>query len=117
MLAKNYSFVVIRLTSYKKFMLYFPDKKYKKIYVLFPALCHTGSRIYEVLSILSKVIGDRGGERHSTSAIYSVKLCVIINCSLSHNVLCFSFIAVLYSIYSLYAVIKMVLLDERGCHV
>ena len=32
--------------------------------------------------------------------------------------MCFlSFGAVLYSTCSLYAVIKMVLLDERGCHV
>ena len=29
----------------------------------------------------------------------------------------FSFVVVLYSLYSLYAVIKMVLLDEGGCHV
>ena len=27
-----------------------------------------------------------------------------------------SFFVVLYSTFSLYAVIKMVLLDERGCH-
>ena len=53
---------------------------------------------------------------HSNSALYSVKLCVTINFSLHHNVLCLSFVAVLYSMYSLYAVIKMVLFDERGCH-
>ena len=57
-----------------------------------------------------------GGGEHSNSAFYSVKLCVMINFSLHHNVLCLSFVAVLYSTYSLYAVIKMVLLDERGCH-
>ena len=37
--------------------------------------------------------------------------------SLQHNVLCLSFVVVLYSMYILYAVIKMVLLDEGGCHV
>ena len=37
--------------------------------------------------------------------------------SLQHNVLCLSFVVVLYSMYSLYTVIKMALLDEGGCHV
>ena len=54
---------------------------------------------------------------HSASAFYSVKLCVMINFSLRHNVLCFSFLVVLYSMYSLYAIIKVVLLNERDCHV
>ena len=31
--------------------------------------------------------------------------------------ICLSFAVVLYSMYSLYAVIKMVLFDQRGCHV
>ena len=62
------------------------------------------------------VIGGGGG-LHSNQAFYSVKLCVMINFSLQHNVLCLSFVVVLYSMYSLYGVIKMVLLDERGCHV
>ena len=66
-------------------------------------------------STLSKIIGDWGG--HSASAFYSVKLCVMINFSLRHNVLCFSFVVVLYSMYSLYAIIKVVLLNERDCHV
>ena len=71
-------------------------------------------------STISKVIGD--GERetgHSNSTFYSAKLCVMTNFSLQHNVLCLNFVVVLYSMYSLYAVavIKMVLLDERGCHV
>ena len=67
---------------------------------------------------VSKVIGDgRGGGGHSNSAFYYVTLCVMINFSLQYNVLCSSFVVVLYSTYSLYAVIKMVLLDERGCHV
>ena len=47
---------------------------------------------------------------------YSVELYVMINFSLRHNVLCFSFVVALYSMYSLYAIIKVVLLDERGCH-
>ena len=54
---------------------------------------------------------------HSTSAFYSVKLCVMINFSLCHNVLCFSFVVVLHSMYSLGAIIKVVLLNERDCHV
>ena len=62
--------------------------------------------------------GGRGGrEGHSASAFYSVKLCVMINFSLRHNVLCFSFVLVLYSMHSLYAIIKVVLLNEKDCHV
>ena len=63
---------------------------------------------------------DRGGgdnSIHSATTFYSVKLCVMINFSLRHNVLCFSFVVVLYSIYGLYAIIKVVLLNERDCHV
>ena len=85
-----------------------------------PALCHTGSRIHEISSTLSKVIGGGGGGGgggHFTSAFYSIKLCVMINFSLRHNVLCFSFVVVLYSMYSLYAIIKVVLLNEKDCHV
>ena len=77
-----------------------------------PALCHAGSRIHKISSTLSKVIGD--GQGDSSSAFYSVKLSVIINLSLHHNVLCFSFAVVLYSMYSLYAIITVVLLNERG---
>ena len=63
------------------------------------------------------MIGRGGG--YSTSAFYSVKLCVMINFSLRHNVrmLCFSFAVVLYSMYRLYAVIKVVLLNERDYYV
>ena len=84
-----------------------------------PALCHAGGRIHKTSSTLSKVIGDWGGGGHSASAstFYSVKLCVMINFSLCHNVLCFSFVVVLYSMYSLYAIIKVVILNERDCHV
>ena len=46
-------------------------------------------------------------------AFYSVELYVMINFSLHHNVLCLSFVVVLYSMYSLYAIIKVVLLDEK----
>ena len=58
-----------------------------------------------------------GGGGHSTSDFYSVTLCVMINFSLHHKVLCFSFVVVLYSMYSLYAIIKVVLLNKRDCHV
>ena len=58
-----------------------------------------------------------GGGGHSASAFYSVKLCVMINFSLRDNVLCFSFVVVLYSMYNLHAIIKVVLLNERDCHV
>ena len=69
----------------------------------------------------SLVMGGGGGgvRGHSTfsSSLPSLKLCVMINFSLRHNVLCFSFVVVLYSMYSLYAIIKVVLLNERDCHV
>ena len=88
-----------------------------------PALCDAGSRFHKISSTLSKVIGNWGGggggegRGHSASTFYSVKLCVMINFCLCHNVLCFSFVVVLYSIYGLYAIIKVVLLNERDCHV
>ena len=46
------------------------------------------------------------GGGHSTSAFYSVILCAMINFSLSHNVLCFSFVVVFYSMYSLHVIIN-----------
>ena len=52
------------------------------------------------------------GRGHSASALYSVKLCVMINFSLCHNVLCFSFVVVLYSMYSLYAIKWLPLMKE-----
>ena len=61
----------------------------------------------------SLVIG--GGD--SAFAFYSVKLFVMINFSLGHNVLSFSFVVVLYSMYSLCAIINVVLLNERDCRV
>ena len=80
-----------------------------------------GARFIKFHELFQKLLvmgGEGGGGRgHSNSAFYSVKLCVMINFSLHHNVLCLCFVVVLYSTYSLYAVIKMVLLDERGFHV
>ena len=66
---------------------------------------HAGSRIHKISSTLPKIIGDwgGGGGGHSTSALYSVKLCVMINFSLH--------------MYSLYAIIKVLLINERDCHV
>ena len=61
------------------------------------------------------MIGGGGG--HSASAFDSVKLCGMINFSLRQNVLCFSLVVVLYSMYSLYAIIKVVFYNERDCHV
>ena len=83
-----------------------------------PALCDAGSRIHKISSTLSKVIGDGGGGGgQSASTFYPVKLCVMINFSLHYNVLCFSFVVVLYSIYGLYAIIKVVFFNERDRHV
>ena len=73
-------------------------------------------QLFQNLLVIGEGKGGGGGG-HSNSVFYSVKLCVMINFSLQHNVLCLSFVVVLYSMYSLYAVIKRVLLDERGCHV
>ena len=82
-----------------------------------PALCDAGSRLHKISSTPSKVIADGGGGGEGHSAFYSVKLCVMINFNLCHNVLCFSFVVVLYAMYSLYAIIKVVLFNERDCHV
>ena len=74
---------------------------------------HAESRTHKISSTLSKVNGD-GGRGHSNSPFYSVKLCVMINFSLQHNVLCFSFVVVLYSMCSLYAVINPSFSKEGG---
>ena len=82
-------------------------------------LGHAGSWIHKISSTLSKVIGDGGGGGGGGGGALQLRLlfCKIV-ChdyfSLQHNVLCLSFVVVLYSMY---AVIKMVLLDEGGCHV
>ena len=75
-----------------------------------------GAGFIKFHQLFQELLVMRGGG-HSNSTVYSVKLCVVINFSLQHNVLCLRFVVVLYSVYSLHAVIKMVLLDERGCHV
>ena len=101
-----------------------PKKNFDRVdeihrFFMNPALCHTGSRIHNVLSILSKVTGDwggGGGGGHSTSAFYSViYLCTTINFSLRHNVLCFSFVVVFYSMYSLDVIING-LMKEVMCN-
>ena len=82
-----------------------------------PILCHTGSRIHKISSTLAKVIGDRAGEGATPPVPFILQNCFfLINFSLLPIVLCFSFVEVLYSMYSLYAIIN-VALDERGCHV
>ena len=80
------------------------------------ALCHAGSRIHKISLTLSKDIGDEeggGGGGHSASVFYFVKLCVMINFSLHHNMLasvllqfCTPCVA-----YNLYAIINVVLLN------
>ena len=48
---------------------------------------HAESRVHKISSTLSKVVmGGGGGGRHSTSAFYSVKLCVKINFSLRQTI-------------------------------
>ena len=51
------------------------------------------------------------GEFSKCRMLYRVNFC------LRHNVPCFSIILALYSMYSFNAIIAVVLLDERGCHV
>ena len=77
-----------------------------------------GARFIKFHQLFQKLlVMGGGGGGHSNFAFYSVKLCVLINFSHQHNVLCLSFVVVLYSMYSLYAAIKIILLDERGCDV
>ena len=56
-------------------------------------------------------VGDKSFKEHSNSTFYFVKLCVMINFGLHHNVLCLGFVVVLYSVYGLYAVITANFLD------
>ena len=74
------------MPSNVSFDVYFRKALSKQLYLV-TELGHAGSRIYKISSTVSKVIGDgvRGG--HSNSAFYSVKLCVMVNFSLHHNVL------------------------------
>ena len=55
-----------------------------------------------------------GGGGESNYAFYSVKLCVMINSSFQHNVLCLSFVVVLYSMYSFYVVMKEVAMCNKN---
>ena len=80
-----------------------------------PALCHAESRIHKI-SLRSLVIGGGGGGG-GHSGFDSVKLRVVINFSLSHNVLCFTFVVVFYSMHGLCPIIKVVFLNERDCDV
>ena len=74
-------------------------------------------KFHELFQKLLVMEGGTGVEGvHSNSVLHFAKLCVMINFSLQYNVLCLSFVIVLYSMYNLYAVIKRILLDERGCH-
>ena len=80
-----------------------------------------GAGFIKFHQIFSEVIGDAGGGALQL-AFYSVKLCAMINFSLpgfslQHNVLYLSSVVVLYCMYSLYTIIKVILLDERRCHV
>ena len=83
-----------------------------------PALCHAGSRIHKVLSTVSKVIGDwGGGGGHSTSVFYSViYLCAMISFSLRHNVFCFSFVVVFYSMYNSHVIINGLMKEVVMCN-
>ena len=74
-------------------------------------------KLFQKLLVIVCVCVGGGGGGHSNSTFYSVKLCVMINFGIHHNALCLGFVAVLYSMCGLYAVIKMILLDEKGCHV
>ena len=54
--------------------------------------------LFQKLLVIWEGGGGGGGGRHTNSAFYSVKLCVMINFSLCHNkVLCFSFAVVVYA--------------------
>ena len=65
-------------------------------------------KFYQLFQKLLVMAG--GGRGHSNSAFYFVKLCVMINFSFQYNVLCLSFVVVLYSMYSLYPGVYMQLL-------
>ena len=58
-----------------------------------PPLCDAGSRNHKISSTFLKVIGDwgwggGGGGGTLPPPLFTVKLCVMINFSLRHNVLC-----------------------------
>ena len=74
-------------------------------------------QLFQKLLVIGGGGGGGGGGEGLQLRLLFVNLCVMINFRLQYNVLCLSFVVVFYSMYSLYAVIKRVLLDERGCHV
>ena len=69
-----------------------------------PALSDAGAGFIKFHKLFQRSLvmggGGGGGRGHTASAFYSVKSCVMINFSLRHNVLCFSFVVVLYSLCS-----------------
>ena len=61
--------------------------------------------------------GGGGGGGHTTSVFYSViYLCAMINFSLRHNVLCFSFVVVFYSMYNLHVIINGLMKEVVMCN-
>ena len=94
------------------------DEIQRFLWILLSVMLGAGFIKFHQLFQRSLVMGGGGGggggwHSASASAFYSVKLCVMINFSLCHNVLCFSFVVVLYSMYSLYAIIKVVILNPK----
>ena len=77
-------------------------------------LPHYFDRVDEILNFYKSCSLSRW-EQDSYNFINS--FCVTIKFTLRHNVLCFSFVVVLYSMYGLYAINKVVFLHERDCHV
>ena len=61
--------------------------------------------------------GGGGGGEHSTSVFYSViYLCAMISFSLRHNVLCFSFVVVFYSMYNSNVIINGLMKEVVMCN-
>ena len=58
-----------------------------------------GAGFIKFHQLFQQLVMGGGGGVHSNFAFYSVKLCVMINFSLQHNVLHLSFVVVLYSLY------------------
>ena len=98
-----------------------PTKSFDRVdeihrFFMNPALCHAGSRIHKILSTLSKVIGDwGGGGTPPLPFILLYNLCAMFNFSLRHNVLCFSFVVVFYSMYSLDLIINDLMKEVVMC--
>ena len=73
---------------------------------------HNIFKFHQLFQKLLVIEGGGGGGGLSTSSFSSVKLCVMINFRIRHDVLCFSCVVVLYSMYSFYAIIKVVFMKE-----